>query len=72
MNMNHLNNISDNELISTQKRMEECTCCCGTPRGAQGIVEKVYRARKTNSLKCKVIMDSGSVRYFDVTEVYVF
>jgi hypothetical protein len=60
------------ELEYTRKKMEERTCCCGGPRGPQGIVEKVYRARKTGLLKCKVIMESGSVRYLDVLDVYAY
>ncbi len=60
---------SAEELASMQKTMEERTCRVGGPRGPIGIVEKIYQGRGTLSVKAKVLMESGSVRYVDVTEV---
>ena len=60
----------DDDLLYSQKRMEERTCYCGAPRGPQGIIEKVYRSRKTGQLRCKVLMESGAVRYLELLDVY--
>lgn len=51
-------------------RLEERTCRVGSPRGPIGIVERVYRGRKTIAIKCKVLMESGAVRYVDEADVY--
>ncbi|GJJ03443.1 hypothetical protein RugamoR64_39810 [Duganella rhizosphaerae] len=57
------------ELESARNKMEECMCRVGTPSGPTGIVEKVFRGRKGGALRCKVIMDTGSVRYLDEFDV---
>ena len=60
---------SKDEIASMQKSMEERTCRVGGPRGPIGIVEKIYQGRGTLAVKAKVLMESGAVRYVDVTEV---
>lgn len=60
---------SKQELESLQTTMEERTCRVGGPRGAIGIVERVYQGRRTLDVKAKVLMESGSVRYVPITEV---
>ena len=57
------------ELASLQKTMEERTCRVGGPRGAIGIVERVYQGRKTIEVKAKILMESGAVRYVSITDV---
>lgn len=64
--------VSVDELASMQKTMEERTCRIGGPRGSIGIVEKIYQGRSTLSIKAKVIMESGAVRYVDVAEVHCY
>lgn len=59
------------ELAREQQRHEERMCNVGSPRGAEGTVERVYRARSSIALKAKVIMlDTGAIRYVDLGEVY--
>lgn len=65
--------ITDDDVSHAARRMEERTCCVGAPRGPQGIVERVYRGRlASSSIRCKVLMDSGAVRYCDVNDVYCY
>ena len=68
--MSNLNEKADPaELASLQKTMEERTCRVGGPRGAIGIVERVYQGRKTLEVKAKILMESGAVRYVSITDV---
>lgn len=56
-------------LSSLQMTMEERTCRVGGPRGAVGIVERIYQARKTLDVRAKILMESGAVRYVSITDV---
>lgn len=68
--MSSLNEKADpEELTSLQKSMEERTCRVGGPRGAIGIVERVYQGRKTLDVKAKILMESGAVRYVSIADV---
>lgn len=60
---------SEEELQSLQRTMEERTCRVGGPRGAIGIVERVYQGRRSLDVRAKVLMESGAVRYVAITEV---
>ena len=60
---------SQEELESLRMTMEERTCRVGGPRGPIGIVERVYQGRKSLSVKAKVLMESGAVRYVDVADI---
>ncbi len=60
------------ELEAAANRMEERTCRVGGPRGAIGVVERVYQGRKSVAIKCKVLMESGAVRYVDSADVYCY
>lgn len=55
-----------------QNSMEERTCRVGGPRGPIGIVERVYQGRNTLSVRAKVLMESGSVRYIDVADIQCY
>lgn len=55
-----------------KQRMEERQCRVGGPRGAVGVVERVYQGRRSIAIKCKVLMESGSVRYVDSADVYCY
>lgn len=60
------------DLKATALRMEERTCRVGGPRGPIGIVERVYLGRNSIAIKCKVLMESGAVRYLDSADVYCY
>lgn len=63
---------SPDELHAAALRMEERTCRVGGPRGPIGIVERVYLGRKSTVMMCKVVMESGAVRYVDSADVYCY
>ena len=58
----------DQALRTYQLSLEERQC--RTPAGI-GVVEKVYQRRgmMPGILGCKVIMDNGTVKYFDIADV---
>ena len=60
------------ELEALRNQMEERTCRVGGPRGAIGIVERVYQGRKTLAVKAKILMESGAVRYVDIADVHCY
>lgn len=61
------------DVRAAAQSFEERMCSVGTPRGPQGIVERVYRARRGNiSIRARVIMDSGAVCHVDIADVYCF
>jgi hypothetical protein len=69
---NNTMSVSAAELDAARRKMEERTCRVGAPRGPCGIVEKVFKGRATGTLRCKVLMDSGAIRYLDEIDVYLF
>lgn len=67
-----INRATDENIKATALRMEERTCRVGGPRGPVGIVERVYRGRGSDTIRCKVLMESGAVRYLNEFDVYCF
>lgn len=60
------------DLHAVALRMEERTCRVGGPRGAIGVVERVYIGRKSIAIRCKILMESGAVRYVDSIDVHCY